>query len=162
MKYLLVFSLVFFQTPDWKSLDEAEFKVKYPGDWELNQTGIAGTKFILFMPSAQPVTFRDNINLIIQDLKGRNMDLKQFAELSKSQVKQFITNANVMTSETSADGQKHKIVYSGSQGQMNLKWQQYYWVKNEKAYILTFTTDQNSFDKRIAAASQVMDSFAAK
>src|SRR5437016_3862347 len=122
MKPLLILSLLFFQTVNWKTLDEAEFKIKFPGDWELNDTGIAGTKFIVFMPNAQPVTFRDNINLIIQDLKGQNMDLKQFAELSKSQVKQFITNSNVATSETSADGKRHKIVYSGSQGQLNLKW----------------------------------------
>jgi hypothetical protein len=161
MKYFIALSIVLFQT-GWKSLDEAEFKLKYPDNWELNQTGIAGTKFILFMPNAQPVTFRDNINLIIQDLTGQNMDLKKFADLSKAQVQQFITNANIATSETSADGKKHKMIYSGSQGQLNLKWQQYYWVKNEKAYILTFTADQNSFDKKIETARQVMDSFTAK
>lgn len=162
MKFILILSILVFQTTSWKSLDDAEFRIKYPSDWELNQTGVAGTKFILFTPSAQPVAFRDNINLIIEDLKGKNVDLKQYAAAASAQVRQYITNVKVTTSETSADQRRHKIVYSGSQGQLNLTWQQYYWVKNEKAYVLTFTADQSSFDKRIEAASQVMDSFSAK
>lgn len=117
-------------------------------------------KFYPFAP-AQSATFRDNLNFIIQDLKGQNIDLNKFAEISVEQIKQFITNSKILQSETSA-GPKHKIVYSGSQGQLNLKWQQYYWVKNEKAYILTFTADQLSFDKQMAEVNSIMDSFKIK
>lgn len=132
--------------------------MKYPGQWELNQSGISGTNFILFAP-AQSATFRDNLNFIIQDLKGQNIDLNKFAEISVQQ-KQYITNSKILQSET--DGPKHKIVYTGSQGQLNLKWKQYYWVKNEKACILTFTADQLSFDKQVEDVNSIMDSFKIK
>lgn len=162
MKHLLILLFAFFQTSDWKALDDKEFSVKYPSSWEVNQSGIMGTKFILFAPSSPAVAFRDNINLGIQDLNGMNMDLKKFVELSSAQIKQLVTNGNILTSETSVEKQRHKIVYSGSQGQLNLKWQQYYWIKNEKAYVLTFTADQNTFDKGVETANRVMDSFTVK
>ncbi len=161
MKYLalLIFAIGFPQKPEWKTLENAEFQIKYPSKWELNQSGISGTNFILFAPNQSP-TFRDNLNLIIQDLKGQNIDLKKFTEISVEQIKQYFTNANIILSETTAG--KHKIVYTGTQGQLNLKWEQYYWVKNEKAYILTFTADQLSFDKQIEEVNSIMDSFKIK
>lgn len=164
MKYLLllVSSFVFSQATEWKTLEDSELMIKYPGNWEINQSGIAGTKFILFSPHSQSPAFRDNINLIIQDLKGQNIDLKKYVEISTDQIKQLITNGKILSSETTTANPKHKIIYTGSQGQLNLKWQQYYWVKNEKAYVLTFTADQNSFDKQMESVNQIMDSFKIK
>ncbi len=160
MKYLflLIFAIGFSQKPEWKTLENSEFLIKYPGQWELNQSGISGTNFILFAPNQSP-TFRDNLNLIIQDLKGQNIDLNKFTEISVGQIKQYITNSKILQSETTT---KHKIIYTGSQGQLNLKWEQYYWVKNEKAYVLTFTADQNSFGKQIEIVNSIMDSFKIK
>src|SRR5258707_10770442 len=163
MKYfaLLIFEIGFPQKPEWKTLESAELLIKYPGQWELNQSGIANTNFILFAPNQSP-TFRNNLNLIIQDLKGQNIDLNKFTEISVEQIKQYITNSKILQSETTTVGPKHKIVYTGTQGQLNLKWKQYYWVKNEKAYILTFTADQLSFDKQIEEVNSIMDSFKIK
>src|SRR5260221_6358570 len=160
MKYLilLIYAIGFSYKPEWKTLKNSEFLIKYLGQWELNQSGISGTNFILFAPNQSP-TFRDNLNLIIQDLKGQNIDLNKLTEISVGQIKQYITNSKILQSETTT---KHKIIYTGRQGQLNLKLDQYYWLNNEKAYVLTFTADQNSFDKQIEIVNSIMDSLKIK
>lgn len=161
MKYLVAIILAFaLINRDWKTFQNSDFTFKYPDDWELDQSGTAGTKFILFAPNAQPAAFRDNINLIVQDLKGQNIDLKKYTKLSVEQVKQYIANAKILTSETVEKNKKHKLVYSGNQGELSLQFQQYYLIGNEKAYILTFTATQKSFPSQIKLVDVIMESFA--
>ncbi|GHN00358.1 hypothetical protein WSM22_18470 [Cytophagales bacterium WSM2-2] len=159
MKYLLFFVLTVGVTFEWKSLETPEFKIKYSDTWELDQSGSQNTKFILYAPR-ESAAFRNNINLIVQDLKGLDLDLKKYADLSTSQIKQYLTDATIHQSETT--GTKHTVIFSGTQGEFKLKWKQYYWVKGEKAYVLTLTTSQASFDNQLGTANPIMDSFVLK
>lgn len=143
----------------WKALDGTDYKLKYPETWELNTSGLQGTKFILFA-HIEGAPFRDNINLIVQDLPDEDFTLQKYVEISEGQVKQFITGSDIIFSETS--NSRHKMIYTGSLGQLKLKWQQYLWVKNNKAYVLTFTAAQDSYDKKVDMATEIMDSFVLK
>ena len=72
----------------WKSFSQANYSIKYPATWELNQSGQMGTAFILFTPKeSEKDDFRENINLLTQDLSGRNIDLSKYTEISESQIK---------------------------------------------------------------------------
>jgi hypothetical protein len=147
------------------TFSQANYSVRYPASWELDQTGKMGTNFILFAPveSAQN-DFRENINLIIQELSGKGIDLNKFASISENQVKTMVTHANLIESKRIINdtNEYHKIIYTGDDGTFHLQYEQYYWLINEKAYILTFTAEQNKFAALKDTAESILNSFVLK
>lgn len=148
-----------------KKLVEDNYSISYPSDWELNKSGQMGSSFILFSPveSNQDI-FRENINLLIQDLSNYNIDLDKFVEISKGQIKTMVKNGNLLKSErinTDSD-EFHKVIYTGDQDIYKLKFQQYYWVKKQKAYILTLTCEKHQFDSYQKIGVEILNSFKLK
>jgi hypothetical protein len=150
---------------DWKTLVQPEYSIKYLTTWELDQSGQMGSSFILFssLESADD-QFRDNINLLVQNLEGLNIDLDAFTSLSEEQIQSFGENAKLFES-TRVKTKKveyQKIIYASDMDVYKLKFEQYYFVQNEKAYILTFTAEQSKFDYYLALAEEMMNSFKLK
>lgn len=53
-------------------------------------------------------------------------------------------------------------IYSGKQGMFDLQFEQYYWVINKKAYVLTLTCTIEQFDNYQEIGEAIMDSFEVK
>ncbi|MEJ5245648.1 MAG: hypothetical protein WHV28_08080 [Bacteroidota bacterium] len=150
---------------DWKTIDEFNFTIQYPDSFELINSGLMGTTFILFSKqTSQQDLFLENINLIIQDLTGLNINLDKYVEISEAQVKTLITNGNIIESKRieMGDSEYQKVIYTGTEGQYNLKFEQYYWIIKQKAYVLTLTCELNQFDKYQAIGEKIMNSFKIK
>jgi hypothetical protein len=150
---------------DWKTLNQSNYSIQYPATWELNQSGQMGTSFILFSPlESEQDKFKENVNLLIQDLRGKNIDLNKYTEISEGQIKTMATNSNLIESKRlkTESGEYHKIIYSADQGIFHLKFEQYYWVTNDKAYVLTFTSEQNRFDSFKETGEKILNSFKLK
>ncbi|MDG1477069.1 MAG: PsbP-related protein [Vicingaceae bacterium] len=147
------------QTKDnWKSFNKDNYAIKYPGDWELNQSGKLGTSFILFSPlSDEQDQFKENVNLLIQDLTGHNLNLDQYTEVSVNQIKTVLTGAELI--ESKRIDNYHNVIYTAKQGSFDLKFEQYYWVKNNKAYVLTLTCEENQFDAFKMVGEKMLNSF---
>jgi hypothetical protein len=153
------------ENPNWKTLDGKNYSIKYPADWELNQSGEMGTSFIFFSPlDANQDKFRDNVNLIIQDLSGYNLDLNKYVEISEAQVKTMITNSILIESTRINTGSDefHRMIYTGDQGMFHLKFEQFFWVKNDKAYVLTLTCEQDNFSDFKEVGEAILNSFSFK
>ncbi len=92
------------------------------------------------------------------------MTLDRYVELSESQIKTLITDCNIIESSRILDeeSEHHKIVYTGKQGEFDLKFIQYYWVVDNTAFVLTFSAEINAFDEFAQTAEKIMDSFKAK
>ncbi len=149
----------------WKSLDGTNYSVKYPQKWEVDQSGTMGTTFILFSPlESDKDTFRENVNLVIQNLSGFNIDMKKFVDISEGQLKTMITKSNLIESRGIKSGTEeyHRMVYTGEQGALKLRFEQYYWVINDKAYIITFTCEQAAAGKYTDTGQAILKSFAFK
>ncbi len=147
---------------NWKTLKESNYSIQYPDNWDLNQVGQMGTKFILFSQlDSSNDNFRENVNLIIQDLSGKNIDLDKYVEITEGQVKTMISNSSLIESkrEKNNNGEFHKMVYTGDQGVFHLTFEQYFWVINDKAYVLTFTSEQNKFSSYKSIGEQILNSF---
>ncbi|MEP1034221.1 hypothetical protein [Ekhidna sp.] len=145
----------------FETLDDAAFSIKYPGTWELNQSGQMGMSFALFSPvKFDGDQFRENVNLVVQDISSYNMDLTDFVNLSKNQIKTMIQDGNILESEGTEDYQK--IIYTGTMGQFKLMFKQHYWINGSNAYILTFTAEQSEYDNYAEISRQIMDSFLLK
>lgn len=150
---------------DWETFSDSNCEIQYPSDWEESTSGEYGTTFILYSPNEGPSDkFRENINFMIQDLQGQIKDLDAYVELSESQVETIVKNGEMITSkrENNKNGEHHKMIYYGTQGDMNLRFEQYFWVKDDKAYLLTFTSEKDAFKRIEKVSKKIVASFRLK
>jgi serine/threonine-protein kinase len=141
---------------------ESDFSISFDADWQLDTSRIAGSRFFLFSkPESNLDLFRENINLIIQNLSGLKMNMDQYIEVSLNQLEEYIPDCVVETSERSyINGNEiHKLIFTGSQNTSRLKFLQYVYIKEEKAYVLTFTGEQKKFDDYLERATNILNSF---
>jgi hypothetical protein len=147
---------------EWETFNGSDYSIRYPSNWELNDSKQMGTSLILFSPIENSKDqFKENVNLIIQDLSSYNLDLDDFIEITLDQVKTMITNSTLLESKRvkSSNPEFHKLVYLGDQGMYHLKFEQYCWVMNDKAYILTLTCERNKFPVYKATGEKILNSF---
>ena len=150
---------------NWKTIEDKSYSVKYPSDWEVNSTGMMGTSFILFSPLTETQdNFKENVNLLIQDLSAYDLNLDKYVEISVGQIKTMVTNSNILESKTikSEFGEYQKMIYTGEQGMFKLKFEQYYWVKNNNAYVLTFTSELDKYLNYKEIGEAILNSFEIK
>jgi PsbP-like protein len=150
---------------DWQLLEKENYAISYPKDWDLDQSEQMGTKFFLFSKlSSDKDVFKDNINLIIQDLKGQNIDFKKFVEISEGQIKTMFPNSNMEENKSILLNGKtfQKVIYTGDQGEYKLRFTQYYCVENDKAYVLTFSAETKEYNALKAVGESIMNSFKVK
>lgn len=150
---------------DWKTLTKSDFSISYPDSLQLDTSKLMDTSFFLFTKQTSATdNFKENINLIVQDLGGQKINLKQYTELSKKQIKQLITNSKMIKSEERTLHNKtfNEFIYTGEQGQFKLTFHQYAWISNGKAYILTFSTKQSTYDLYKDIGVKIMNSFILK
>ena len=163
--FLIVNLSVFGQTNESNTLNGKNYSIEYPSGWELNKSGQMGTKFILFSQlTSKDDQFKENVNLIIQDLTGHNIDLNQYVEISENQIKTMITDGNIISSERLNKNGKEfqKVIYTGKQGIYDLKFEQYYWVENNNAYVLTLTCEVTEFSDFKIIGENILNSFKIK
>ncbi len=147
---------------DWLEYDSNKFSIQYPSDWQLDTSKTMGIDVILMSElEGFQDNFRENVNVLVQDLAGTNIGLTEFATISEQQVETLITDSSIEYSmkEEGPAGEFHRVIYTGKQGIYNLKCEQYYFVKNERAYVLTFTAPVEKFDEYVEKAELIMDSF---
>jgi serine/threonine-protein kinase len=165
--FLLIPTILFSQTNNitLKTHADKEFSIKYPSNWELNSEGKMTTSFILFAPleSAQD-KFKENINLIIQDLSGYTIDLEAYTAISEQQLKNAVVNFKLVESKQIKNEKDtyHHIIYEGEQAGFKLHFYQQYRVKNNKAYVLTFTAELQSVKRFSEVATKILNSFQLK
>ncbi len=150
---------------EWKTLDESNYSIQYPSTWDLNQSGQMNTSFILFSPlESDKDQFKENVNLLIQDLNGLNVDLNKFTEISESQIKTMVTNSKLIESKRIKNGldEFQSIIYSGDQGIFHLQFMQHYWIINDKAFVLTFTSEKDKFAEFKDMSEKILNSFTLK
>jgi hypothetical protein len=150
---------------DWKTVDESAYSMQYPSEWELDQSGQMGTSLVLFSPlESGEDKFKENINVLIQSLTGRNIDLDKYTEISEEQVKTMLTNPVLIESKRMKAGTQefHKVIYTADQGVFHLKFEQYYLVTADNAYILTLTCEQTKFDDFKETGENILNSFKLK
>ncbi|WP_369048193.1 hypothetical protein [Tenacibaculum sp. UWU-22] len=155
----------FGQTNIWNLLNEKDYSIQYPKKWQLNKSGIMGSRFILLSQlTSDTDKFKENVNLIIQDLTGYNIDLDKYVEISEGQIKTMIIDGNIISSNRIKNEKTEfqRVIYTGKQGAFNLKFEQYYWVQNNKAYVLTLTCEANQFNDFKDTGEKILNSFKIK
>lgn len=146
---------------NWKKSRVSRYSIEHPSNWEVLKDGLMGTSFILLSPleSSQDV-FRENINLLEQDLSDQHMDLSALATFSEDQVKRFFPEAQILLNqrEKSRGVEYHRMVHRRKEGTYTLEFDQYIWVLQSKAVILTFAAELNQVERYADLRARMMGS----
>jgi len=105
-------------------------------------------------------TFQENINLIIQDVSNEPITLDEYVNTNLADMDQFLNDVEINKSEkVTINGiAGHEIIYSASQGEERLKWRQLVILDNEKAYLLTYTAKEHTYDLYLEEVNNVINS----
>ncbi len=150
---------------NWELVDDPSYSLYYPDSFDLDQTGQMGLDVVLLSKqNSMNDLFRENINLMIQNLENTGIDLKQYVEISENQIKTVISEAHILESKRLTNNNKtfHRIVYTGKQEPYSLKWLQYYWVEKNKAYVLTLTCEVDQYDHYVKDGEKIINTFKLK
>lgn len=146
---------------------DATYKISliYPKDWE-KKVGKMGTVVAFLSPPENASDeFRENVNIVIEDISSQPMTLDEYTNLSLNQLDQFVQNPNILeSSEDTLSGiRAYRLVYTGemeSNGNVYaLKWLQVYTIKNNKVYMFTYTSAEDSYSDYLDSVEEMIDSF---
>lgn len=148
-------------TDKWETFNGDGYQLNYPQDWELNASLPNAEMAVLSGLTSEDDSFRENVNLLIQDLTGADIDLDQYVQISENQVRNDLVNGRIFYSERHnvTGSEFHMIIFSGKFGTSNLKLQQHYLIKNNKAYVLTLTCAYAEFDDYQKIGAMILGSF---
>lgn len=153
-------------TKNWKTFKGSGFSIQYPDTFDLDESELMGTSFILFSKQVKDDDlFKENINLIIRDFSGQDIDFNDYVKDSENQIETLITDGKLLSSKRLTDSfgkECHRVIFTGKQGQLELKWIQYYWLLNGKSYSLTLTCEESQFDTYVKDGEAIMKTFKLK
>ncbi|HCF63655.1 MAG TPA: PsbP-related protein [Ferruginibacter sp.] len=169
MKYIFTFfiSLIslspFAQQPiETVVFKQANYQIEYPASWRVDTSKAMGTSFILYVPESEmSENFNENINMMIQDLTGQNIDLEKYKEITDDQFKMLGEDCTVVESAVHTAGPTsfYKTVYSIRQENDIIHALSVCYIQDNKAYLLTFTAIGNSITRWKDIAEKTMLSF---
>jgi hypothetical protein len=108
--------------------------------------------------------FRENVNLVIEDLNGQKLNLDEYSRVADSQLKLMMKNCKILESKKVNKGFQHhyKTIWTWEYQTISLKVEQYRWLSDGKAYILTFTSEQYKFAQVQQVGEKILNTFTLK
>lgn len=141
-------------------LDKQDFSISYPNNW-IVKSDMPKAELLVCSPfDGSNDTFADNFNLMKQDLHSNSIDLMLYDSISKDQIYNALGKDAILESKIEND--RSYVLYKGVLDGEQLKWKQLYFVKNEIAYVLTYTAEEKTFDKYSDIAESIFNSFKLK
>ncbi|WP_341530596.1 protein kinase [Nostoc sp. UHCC 0302] len=154
-----------FTTPTQKFLTYQDsnngIKIKYPEGWERQDIPNPVTQeLVTFLSPKQSDAdkFRDKLTISTETLSST---LDESRDLFIQEIKNSLPEAKIVnTSETTmANKRANKLVFTGKDGENNLKTLQVWTLKNDKAYVITYTAAIDDYDKFVQTAEKMIQSF---
>ena len=137
-------------------------EINYPIDWDILENQVGTVAMFLSQQENPNDDFRDNVNIVVQDLTGSNLDIEQYNNLSLSQLEQLITGFKVIepiSMAMLAGIPACRIKYQGIQGKLKLQWYSIWTIMNNTAYVVTCTAKQDSVSKFRPIFNEMIKSF---
>jgi len=159
-----VLTTAIFAQDGWKTYQKDNYSINYPSNWEYSDQKPEPTIAFIFMsPEASQTkdSFRERVNLTIENLVHEDLTLEEYTEKVLQQVKQ-VPNAKMVSAlpVTIGDIEATNIIWSAELGGgMNLKFNQLFTVKDRVAYVLTFASTTTEYERYEKDAIMILNSF---
>lgn len=162
IKSLIITAIVSCSTTvNWLSYTDTtnNFKIKYSDKWA--KQNINGVVAFLSPKENDKDNFQENVNIMVQDLSKQPLTLEEYTEITKKQITDNLgASAIVSLKDVTVSGQKAKeLVYNMDYSGRKLKMKQYWFIKSNKAYVLTYTAEPSQFDKYESISTETIQSF---
>jgi|GEM_PF-2079789 len=122
--------------------------------------------FLLFTTNQTNADFKTNINILVQDLSMQPMSLNEYNQLTLSQIEQATGENNIEYERdiTVSGNPAKELTYHIPQdinrgNSIALKIKQVYLLKNNKAYLITYTAKMEDFATFLSSANEVFETF---
>lgn len=151
--------------PGWKTLDDPQYTIDYPENWEMTYTGQQGLSMIALSPKEmEKDKFRENVSVMIQDLKGKETDLKTFVDDNTNGVRDMITDSKLVENIESegASGRYREVIYTGQQNDIELIYTQRFYIHKGSALVVSFTAQKAKYASFTDTRIKIFDSFKLK
>jgi len=161
---LVLFTSLCFSQNKFETYETEVFKIQYPMNWSLQTSNDFGASFAISSPLLNGEDkFSENVNLIVQDLKGQNVSFDQYVNISKSQLKSLPKSEFLESKRFRKENLEYQsIIFKAFLQERKLKIQQIYIIKNNFAYVLTFTALEKDYDLYKNISDKVLNSFKLK
>jgi hypothetical protein len=155
----------FFVKPYWPlgyENTQYGFALKYPAAWSFaeNQGGAAA---IFYSPKENALDiFKENVNIVVQDISRNPMTLEKYTETAIAQMNAvFGTNLEILVSTQISVGKQpgHQFIFIGKGPDGNLRYQCRWTLAGTTAYQITYTAIASGYERHLAQAERVMNSF---
>lgn len=146
----------------WDKQENNDLEIFYPPGWEFDSSGNMGTLFIIFAPLGEEDDFfQENISLVVQPLENTEITIDDYYFASIDDLKRNMENTNIQEEEslTNNNIDIRKIIFTTAQNDAVFNIQQYYFIHNKEAYIMTFTAEEVKFRDYIEYVDLIMNSF---
>jgi len=138
------------------------YKLQYPASWTLDTSKSFGPAIFFFSPPENADDkFREDVNVVIQDLRGEDINLARYKEITDKQVKDLASDGEILESSILRKNSQefYRITYLMSQGKFRVKITSVCFIQNEKAYLSTFSAEVDKYDAYKKTAEQILASF---
>ena len=159
----LLLSQTIFSQLTTKEFSKSNYSINYPESWIFQDNVGNGIEFLLLTKKSDTRdSFSENLNLIIQNIESLNLDLDKYVGITETQIKDNKAKILVSKRDKNKFNDFHVFVFEANMNGKELKFMQYIFVENNKAYVLTFSATKVDFDKYIREMQRAMDSFKLK
>ena len=139
-------------------------EMKYPSSWTYRDN-IPGAMVGFASPREDAGdVFQENVIVLVQDMSSSPMSLENYTKLSENQAVKMFPLGKIVKSEpmTLSGLPGHKIIATHMQGQMVMKQMGAWTIIGSKAYLLTYSAEEEKFQKFLKDAESIFQSFEIK
>ena len=138
---------------------EKKFSITFPNDWEIKEN-FMGTTVLALRPAAANDVFRENINVVVEDVP-KTMTVDQYFDASLASLKKLLTDfAEIAKGDSTINGQKLKwLTYRHRMGQLKPEVLVYCAVKDGRGYAVTCSTVEGGLDKWRKRFEEIVGTF---
>jgi len=146
----------------WNKQENNDLEIYYPPGWKFDSSSELGALFVIFAPlENKDDQFQENINLVMYQLQSPEIDLKEYYQASIENFKNQLQSFNIQKEEKILNNniEIQKVIFTAVQDDFVMNMQQYYFLNDQKAYIMTFAAEEIKFDDYLEYVDLVMNSF---
>lgn len=165
MKSFLLFVSLFllniqvFAQADTLQMDTYTFLV--PEGWKIKEGCLEADCSMLAPHDDYEDTFLENINIVVAPAPAKNYPVKKYADFSVGYLPSVIDDFEVLE-RVELENNGEYVIYKGLKSDFHQTWKQYYFIKDEGLYIITFTAETDRFEEYIDKIQVNLDSFKIK
>lgn len=145
----------------WDKQENNDLEIYYPPAWNFNASGKMGALFVISSPlESEDDEFQDNINLVVYSLADSHIELSDYYLATMNDIKKQLLSVNIQEEKklTNNEIEIQKVIFTTTQDDFVMTIQQYYFIHNQKAYIMTFTAEETKFDEYVEYVDLIMNS----